>query len=95
MPYTTVNTGDIFASVENDMLYIQVEKDGEMLDTEQSSLSGLPSSMNKRLFRVHPIMIPFFLFFYLSGEIAMYALVFGSLLVHELGHLLVAILDGC
>lgn len=50
--------------------------------------------MNNRLFRVHPIMIPFFLFFYLSGEIAMYALVFGSLLVHELGHLLVAICMG-
>jgi len=47
--------------------------------------------MNKHLFRVHPIMIPFFLFFYLSGEIAVYALVFGSLLVHELGHLLVAL----
>jgi len=50
--------------------------------------------MSKQLFRVHPIMIPFFLFFYLSGEIAMYALVFGSLLVHELGHLLVAIFMG-
>lgn len=50
--------------------------------------------MNKRLFRVHPIMIPFFLFFYLSGEIAMYALVFGSLLAHELGHLFVAVCMG-
>jgi len=35
LPYTTVNAGDIFASVENDMLYVQVEKDGEMLDTEE------------------------------------------------------------
>ncbi|WP_093060532.1 site-2 protease family protein [Psychrobacillus sp. OK028] len=50
--------------------------------------------MNKQVFRVHPIMIPFFLFFYLSGEIALYALVFGSLLVHELGHLIVAISMG-
>ena len=39
-------------------------------------------------------MIPFFLFFYLSGEIAMYALVFGSLLFHELGHLIMAIFMG-
>lgn len=50
--------------------------------------------MNKSLFRVHPIMIPFFLFFYLSGEIAMYSLVFGSLLAHELGHLIVAVCMG-
>ncbi|MEK4084698.1 stage IV sporulation protein FB [Paenisporosarcina quisquiliarum] len=50
--------------------------------------------MNKQLFRVHPIMIPFFLFFYLSGEIAMYALVFSSLLVHELGHLFIAVCMG-
>ena len=50
--------------------------------------------MSKNTFRVHPIMIPFFLFFYLSGEIAMYALVFGSLLVHELGHLMAAICMG-
>lgn len=47
--------------------------------------------MNKYIFRVHPIMIPFFLFFYLSGEIAMYALVFGSLLAHEIGHLIAAV----
>lgn len=50
--------------------------------------------MNKRLFKIHPIMIPFLLFFYLSGEIALYAIVFGSLLFHELGHLLAAKLIG-
>lgn len=50
--------------------------------------------MTKPLLRVHPIMIPFFLFFFLSGEIAIYALVFGSLLAHEIGHLLVAVWMG-
>ena len=44
--------------------------------------------MNKPVYRVHPIMIPFFLFFYLSGEIAIYSIVFGSLLIHEVGHLI-------
>lgn len=46
--------------------------------------------MNKQVFKVHPIMIPFFLFFYLSGEIAVYSIVFGSLLIHEVGHLIAA-----
>lgn len=50
--------------------------------------------MNKQVFRVHPIMIPFFLFFYLSGEIAIYSIVFGSLLIHEVGHLIAAKLVG-
>ena len=35
-------------------------------------------------------MIPFFLFFYLSGEIAINSIIFGSLIFHELGHLLAA-----
>ena len=35
LPYTTVNAGDIFGSVENEMLYIQVEKKGEMLETDE------------------------------------------------------------
>ncbi|WP_342598497.1 hypothetical protein MHB48_13205 [Psychrobacillus sp. FSL H8-0483] len=50
--------------------------------------------MNKPVYRVHPIMIPFFLFFYLSGEIAIYSIVFGSLLIHEVGHLIGAKLVG-
>lgn len=50
--------------------------------------------MNKKVFKVHPIMIPFFLFFYLSGEIAVYSILFGSLLFHELGHLFAAKLIG-
>ena len=50
--------------------------------------------MKNRLFRIHPIMIPFLLFFYLSGEIAVYAIVFGSLILHELGHLGAAKLVG-
>lgn len=50
--------------------------------------------MNKHKLKVHPIMIPFFLFFYLSGEVAVYAIVFGSLLIHEFGHLMAAKLVG-
>ncbi|MFJ8063131.1 site-2 protease family protein [Psychrobacillus sp. NPDC096426] len=50
--------------------------------------------MNKQVFKVHPIMIPLFLFFYLSGEIAIYSIVFGSLLIHEVGHLIAAKLVG-
>jgi stage IV sporulation protein FB len=50
--------------------------------------------MNRQVFKVHPIMIPIFLFFYLSGEFALYAIVFGSLLFHEAGHLLAAKLVG-
>lgn len=50
--------------------------------------------MNKQKLKVHPIMIPFFLFFYLSGEVAVYAIVFGSLLIHEFGHLMAAKLVG-
>ncbi|MDI2588237.1 site-2 protease family protein [Psychrobacillus sp. NEAU-3TGS] len=50
--------------------------------------------MNKSVYKVHPIMIPFFLFFYLSGEIAIYSIVFGSLLIHEVGHLIAAKIVG-
>lgn len=35
LPYTTINVGDIFASADNELLYIQVEKDGELLDTNE------------------------------------------------------------
>ena len=31
LPYTTINAGDIFASVDNELLYVQVEEDGELL----------------------------------------------------------------
>ncbi|MEK4486599.1 hypothetical protein MHH81_13550 [Psychrobacillus sp. FSL H8-0484] len=33
LPYTTISAGDIFASVESKVLYIQVEKEGELLET--------------------------------------------------------------
>lgn len=32
LPYTTISAGDIFASVENELLYIEVEKEGETLE---------------------------------------------------------------
>lgn len=35
LPYTTINLGDIFATADNEVLYIQVEKDGENLDTNE------------------------------------------------------------
>ena len=33
LPYTTVNAGEPFASVKDNILYMQVEKDGEILET--------------------------------------------------------------
>lgn len=45
-------------------------------------------------FRLHPILIPVFLFLIMSGNLAIYTLIFISLLVHELGHLLAAKLLG-
>lgn len=35
LPYTTVNAGDAFATVENELLYIQVEKDGKNLEMSE------------------------------------------------------------
>lgn len=35
LPYTTVNAGDIFGTVGNEMLYVQVEKEGELLGTDE------------------------------------------------------------
>lgn len=35
LPYTTVNAGDIFGTIENEILYVQVEKEGEMLETDE------------------------------------------------------------
>lgn len=37
--------------------------------------------------RLHPVLLPFFLFLIVTGGIAMYALLFVSLLFHEAGHL--------
>lgn len=45
-------------------------------------------------FRLHPILIPVFLFLMMSGNLAIYMLIFISLLIHELGHLLAAKLLG-
>lgn len=35
LPYTTINTGDIFATVASNLLYVKVEQDGEILDTTE------------------------------------------------------------
>ncbi|WP_419959121.1 M23 family metallopeptidase [Psychrobacillus sp. BM2] len=35
LPYTTVNAGDIFGTVGNEILYVQVEKEGELLGTDE------------------------------------------------------------
>lgn len=35
LPYTSVSAGDVFASVENEILYVQVEKDGKKLDMSE------------------------------------------------------------
>lgn len=35
LPYTSVSAGDVFASVENEILYVQVEKDGKQLEMSE------------------------------------------------------------
>ncbi|WP_318615175.1 M50 family metallopeptidase [Sporosarcina sp. YIM B06819] len=45
-------------------------------------------------FRLHPVLLPIFLFLIVTGEIAMYALIFVSLLIHEAGHLIAAYCTG-
>ena len=41
-------------------------------------------------FRLHPILIPLFLFLIISGNVSVYSLIFVSLLIHEAGHLIAA-----
>lgn len=41
-------------------------------------------------FRLHPILIPLFLYLIISGNISVYSLIFISLLIHEAGHLIAA-----
>lgn len=41
-------------------------------------------------FRLHPILIPLFLFLIITGNISVYTLIFVSLLIHEAGHLIAA-----
>ena len=41
-------------------------------------------------YRMHPVMIPFLLAIIASGNVSFYAIVLGSLLFHEAGHLLAA-----
>ena len=45
-------------------------------------------------FRLHPIMIPVLLFLMATGGLSVYALIFISLLLHEIGHLVAAKLTG-
>jgi stage IV sporulation protein FB len=45
-------------------------------------------------FRLHPILLPILLFFLVTGGFSMYALVLLSLIIHECGHLFVAIKAG-
>ena len=45
-------------------------------------------------FRLHPVLMPVFLFFMVTGGFSAYALIFISLLLHEGGHLVAAKLTG-
>lgn len=45
-------------------------------------------------FRIHPILVPIFLFFMIMGGVSLYAMILFSLLFHELGHVLAARLMG-
>ncbi|MET3574653.1 site-2 protease family protein [Bhargavaea ullalensis] len=42
------------------------------------------------MIRLHPVMVPFLLAIIATGNISVYAVILGSLLVHEAGHLLAA-----
>lgn len=44
--------------------------------------------------RLHPILIPVFLLLLMSGNLSTYTLIFVSLLIHEMGHLIAAKLLG-
>ena len=44
--------------------------------------------------RLHPVLLPFFLFLIITGNISVYAIFFISLLIHEAGHLVAAYLTG-
>lgn len=41
-------------------------------------------------FRIHPILLPVFLFLIMTGSLSTYAIIFLSLLLHEAGHVLAA-----
>ena len=43
-----------------------------------------------RKFRIHPITLTIFFSIVVYGDIALYAMLFGSLLVHEVGHIIAA-----
>lgn len=45
-------------------------------------------------FRIHPILVPIFLFFMIMGGVSLYAMILFSLLFHEMGHVLAARLMG-
>ena len=45
-------------------------------------------------FRLHPVLLPVFLFLMVTGGFSAYALIFFSLLLHEVGHLLAAKFTG-
>ncbi|NYF25005.1 site-2 protease family protein [Sporosarcina sp. JAI121] len=45
-------------------------------------------------FRLHPVLLPFFIFLIVTGSISVYAIIFLSLLIHEAGHLIAAYLTG-
>ena len=45
-------------------------------------------------FRLHPVLLPLFLFLIITGGLSVYALIFLSLLIHEAGHLVAAYFAG-
>ena len=78
--------------MEEGAIYLMVKRDGVKLDA--SLLPTYLSGRGTMKFRLHPVLLPFFLFLIVTGSISMYALIFISLLIHEAGHLLAAYLTG-
>ena len=44
--------------------------------------------------KLHPVLLPFFLFLFITGGLSLYVLIFISLLIHEAGHVIAAKIAG-
>ena len=96
LPYTTVKKGDTLAMMEEGAIYLVVKRDGVNLDASLLPTYLLAIKGRKRINEVQASSCASAVFS-LSGRVgglSMYVLIFVSLLVHEVGHLLAAYLTG-
>ena len=87
LPYTSVKKGDTLALMDEGAIYLMVKRDGVNIRCYRiASVSIWFGRMKFRFIRL----LPLFLVFIVSGGISAYVLIFISLLLHEVGHLLAA-----